>query len=471
MLLTVMRGSLNTRLSFTVGPVNCGNVDVNYSRHSNPIVIIRKNRLTPTDCGERAANLLRFPMKILIADDEDAARYGMSRALTADSRCILEACNGQLALDAIYNEAPDLVFLDLNMPVLDGMQVLRQLQGCPSVVKPEIIVVTANDTVSHAVDCIRCGASDFITKPYDIEHLRAIVRRSEHRVQLQLTVQRLQVQVESGHRFGAMTGASRPMQNLFKQIERAARTAMPVLIRGESGSGKELVARELHLRSHRADQPFVAVNTAAIAESLVESELFGHVKGAFTGADQAREGVFRQANGGTLFLDEIGDMPPAVQTRLLRVLQESVIQPVGTERSFTVDVRIISATHQVLEDAIQQKIFRQDLYYRLKGIELFVPPLRNRQEDILLLASEFLGDDTQLSSDSVAALIAHPWPGNVRELKQMVQSAVAMSDSHQITPSDLGLSRQDEMPDDNCPFERYLDLPLTEATQMMTKDF
>lgn len=410
-------------------------------------------------------------MKILIADDEDAARYGMSRALTAPNRCILEACNGQLALDAIDSEAPDLVFLDLNMPVLDGMQVLRQLQANPATVKPEIIVVTANDTVGQAVECIRCGASDFITKPYDLEHLRAIVRRSEHRVQLQLTVQQLQGQIESGHRFGLMIGASRPMQNLFRQIDRAARTAMPVLIRGESGTGKELVAKELHLRSDRADMPFVAVNTAAIAESLVESELFGHVKGAFTGADQAREGVFRQANGGTLFLDEIGDMPAAVQTRLLRVIQESIIQPVGTEQSFSVDVRIISATHQVLEDAIQQKSFRQDLYYRLKGIELFLPPLRNRQEDILLLAGQFLGEQAQLSSDAVAALIAHPWPGNVRELKQMIQSAVAMSDSRQITPADLGLVKQVAMSDENCLFERYLDLPLTEATQMMTKDF
>ncbi|MCA9037996.1 MAG: sigma-54-dependent Fis family transcriptional regulator, partial [Planctomycetaceae bacterium] len=261
-------------------------------------------------------------MKILIADDEQSARYGMARALKGENRIIFEAANGQDALDAIASNAPDLVFLDLNMPVLDGLGVLRQLQQHSNMVHPEMIVVTASDTVHHAVECIRSGASDFLTKPYDLEHLRAIVRRSEQRVGLQQTVERLQRQISTGHKFGHMLGVSRAMQKLFGQIERAARTDLPVLIRGESGTGKELVARELHARSHRANGPFVAVNTAAIAESLVESELFGHIKGSFTGADRNRDGVFRQADGGTLFLDEIGDMPPGVQTRLLRVLQE-----------------------------------------------------------------------------------------------------------------------------------------------------
>jgi DNA-binding NtrC family response regulator len=260
------------------------------------------------------------------------------------------------------------------------------------------------------------------------------------------------------------------MKRLYGQIERAARSSLPVLIRGESGTGKELVARELHQRSNRSQKSMVAVNTAAIAESLIESELFGHVKGAFTGADRPREGVFRQADGGTLFLDEIGDMPIAVQTRLLRVLQESILQPVGSEQSIAVDVRVISATHQDLEQAITDKAFRQDLYFRLKGIELVIPPLRSRREDILLLASEFVGEERQFSNDAIAALLEHSWPGNVRELKQRVLSAVAMSETEWINRSDLGFATTVSLAA-SPTFERYFELPLAEAHQLMLEEF
>ncbi|MCA9008985.1 MAG: sigma-54-dependent Fis family transcriptional regulator, partial [Planctomycetaceae bacterium] len=219
-------------------------------------------------------------MKILIVDDEPAARYGMAKALRAEKRLILEAADGKAALSAIRESAPDLVFLDLNMPQFDGMFVLQELQRDQQTPTPEIIVVTANDGVNYAVDCIRCGATDFVTKPYDVEHLRSMVRRTEERVQLQERVARLE-ETGVGHgKFGALLGCSRSMQHLFSLIDKAAKTKLPVLIRGESGTGKELVARELHARSDRAHQPFIAVNTAAIPESLVESELFGHVKGA-----------------------------------------------------------------------------------------------------------------------------------------------------------------------------------------------
>ncbi len=409
-------------------------------------------------------------MKILIVDDEQPARYGMAKALRADGRTILEAADGDEALKAIRTGAPDLVLLDLNMPGKDGIAVLTELQRALSLAKPEIIIVTANDTVQHAVECIRRGANDFLTKPFDIDHLRAIARRSEERVRLQLRVAELQQQVEGGVRFGGMLGTSRPMQRLFRQIEKAAATSLPVLIRGESGTGKELVARELHQRSGRANRPFIAVNTAAIAESLVESELFGHVKGAFTGADRNRDGVFRQADGGTLFLDEIGDMPLSVQTRLLRVLQEGIVQPVGTEDGVTVDVRVISATHQDLEQAIADKVFRQDLYFRLKGIELMIPPLRNRQEDILLLANEFLDDTVQLSSEAVTALLQHQWPGNVRELQQKIRAAAALSEGDLISPTDLGLVA-DHSESSSGKFDRYLDLPLTESRNALVEDF
>ncbi len=243
-----------------------------------------------------------------------------------------------------------------------------------------------------------------------------------------------------------------------------------MLIRGESGTGKELVARELHHASNRSQGPFIAVNTAAIADSLIESELFGHVKGAFTGADRARDGVFKSADGGTLFLDEIGDMSAAVQTRLLRVLQEGLVQPVGANEPIRVDVRIVSATHQDLEQAIVDKAFRQDLYFRLKGIELQIPPLRHRQEDILLLARTFLGVDRYLSADAIQSLLSHPFPGNVRELKQMMQAAAAMTEPGEVSPADLGLS---VAPCDfsRSGFDAYAQLPLTEARQKLIEDF
>ncbi|MEI7460680.1 MAG: sigma-54 dependent transcriptional regulator [Pirellula sp.] len=409
-------------------------------------------------------------MKILIVDDEDAARYAMAKALRADGREILEASNGEVALQSIREQQPDLVFLDLNMPVRDGLSVLSELQGDAAVAQLEIIVVTANDSVAQAIECIRRGATDFLTKPYDLEHVRSLTRRSEERVRLQHQVAQLQLQADLPCRFGRLLGISPPMKRLYGQIEKAARSSLPVLIRGESGTGKELVARELHQRSNRSQKSMVAVNTAAIAESLIESELFGHVKGAFTGADRPREGVFRQADGGTLFLDEIGDMPIAVQTRLLRVLQESILQPVGSEQSIAVDVRVISATHQDLEQAITDKAFRQDLYFRLKGIELVIPPLRSRREDILLLASEFVGEERQFSNDAIAALLEHSWPGNVRELKQRVLSAVAMSETEWINRSDLGFATTVSLAA-GPTFERYFELPLAEAHQLILEEF
>ena len=409
-------------------------------------------------------------MKILIVDDEDAARYAMAKALRAEGREILEASNGEVALQSIREQQPDLVFLDLNMPVRDGLSVLSELQGDAAVAQLEIIVVTANESVAQAIECIRRGATDFLTKPYDLEHVRSLTRRSEERVRLQHQVAQLQLQADLPCRFGRLLGISPPMKRLYGQIEKAARSSLPVLIRGESGTGKELVARELHQRGNRSQKSMVAVNTAAIAESLIESELFGHVKGAFTGADRPREGVFRQADGGTLFLDEIGDMPIAVQTRLLRVLQESILQPVGSEQSIAVDVRVISATHQDLEQAITDKAFRQDLYFRLKGIELVIPPLRSRREDILLLASEFVGEDRQFSNDAIAALLEHSWPGNVRELKQRVLSAVAMSETEWINRSDLGFAPTVSLAA-GPTFERYFELPLAEAHQLILEEF
>jgi DNA-binding NtrC family response regulator len=409
-------------------------------------------------------------MIILVVDDETPARYALAKTLRAEGRTILEADSGDSALTSIDEHRPDLVFLDLTMPKKDGMTVLNELAQRHDFSMPEIIVVTANDSIQNAVECVRRGATDFVAKPYYVDHIRSIALRTEKRVQLEQQVEKLQDEMESGVAKGTLLGGSRLMRKLSEQINRAAKVNLSVLIRGESGTGKELVARELHTRSDRKRGPFIAVNTAAISASLIESELFGHVKGAFTGADRPREGVFRQANGGTLFLDEIGDMPAAVQTRLLRVLQESVVQPVGSEESIKVDVRVLSATHQDLESAIEEKTFRQDLYFRLRGIELQLPPLRHRQEDILLLANAFLVGERRFDRRAIEAMIAHPWPGNVRELKQRVDSASAMSEGETITAFDLGLFGR-ETRNEEPAFKDYLDLPLSEGRDRLVEDF
>ncbi len=412
-------------------------------------------------------------MKILIADDDASARYALKKLLLGSNRSIQEAADGKQTLDAIFEFLPDLVFLDLNMPVMDGKAVLLGLQEKKVLHSPEIIVVTANDTVSDAVECIRLGATDFVTKPFEIERMRAIALRAQNRVAMQERLNEVQIQLETqsgGNSFDGMIGISRVMQQLFAKIAKSAATALPVLIRGESGTGKELIARSIHSRSPRAKGPFIAINTAAIAASLIESELFGHIKGAFTGADRDREGVFRLADKGTLFLDEIGDMPAPIQTRLLRVLQEGIVQPVGSEKAYSVDVRIVSATHQELEQSITDKLFRQDLYYRLKGIELLVPPLRHRQEDIVLLANSFLSEDMSFSADAISALLNGKWPGNVRELKQRVQAAAALGDSKILCATDLGLAAPvQEFPTD--AFAEYFDLPLNEAKTLLIGRF
>ncbi|MBC8351354.1 MAG: sigma-54-dependent Fis family transcriptional regulator [Planctomycetes bacterium] len=415
------------------------------------------------------------PLRILITDDERPARYAMRKALESAEYEIAEVENGQAAVEFLQDNSVDLVFLDLSMPVLDGRGTLERLG--PLAHSTEIIVVTADDSVSSAVDCIRLGASDYITKPYEIEQVRAIARRAAKRVTLERRLQRLQSQLDEKQAFGALVGVSQPMRDLFFQMQRAAQAPIDILIRGETGTGKELIAREIHRLSSRSSRPFVAVNTAAIAESLAESELFGHVRGSFTGAETDRKGVFEQAEGGTLFLDEIGDMPAPAQTKILRVLQERTIQPVGSSKSVAVDVRVITATHQDLEQAIADHAFRQDLYYRIKGVELQVPPLRRRREDVILLANFFLEriadklpTSPRFDTRAIDHLLAHAWPGNVRELEHAVSAAAAMATDGLIRAGDLPLSRA---PDESSidAFAELLDLPLTEAKNKLSESF
>lgn len=414
-------------------------------------------------------------IRILIVDDEKPARYAMAKALDRQTYQISEADSGAAAIEMLRQQPVDLVFLDLNMPRLGGQAVLEQVGDLVSAM--DVVVVTADDSVASAVQCMRLGAVDYLTKPYEVEAVRGIARRTTRRVELQRRLDDLQSQLDRKQAFGALVGISKPMRELFSQLERAARAPIDILVRGETGTGKELIAREIHRLSDRAGGPFVAVNTAAIAESLAESELFGHVRGAFTGADADRQGVFEQASGGTLFLDEIGDMPVPTQTKILRALQEREIQRVGSARSIAVDVRVITATHQDLLVAIDEGRFRQDLYYRIRGIELHVPPLRKRREDIILLASYFLErvagnrhESLHLDARTVDRLLSHPWPGNVRELEQTMTSAAVMAEQGRIRPADLRLTG-DEIDTEVGDFTALLDLPLTEAKTQLVEMF
>lgn len=411
-------------------------------------------------------------LKILIADDELAARFGMAKALAQGGHQILEAADGGTALEAIRSQLPDLVFLDLNMPGLDGQGVLRELAEQGSAC--EIVIVTANDAIQSAIDCMKLGAADYITKPYEVEQLRAWAWRCARRRELECQVQDLRCQLDGKHAFGALVGISRPMRELYAQMERVARAPVDVLIRGETGTGKELIARELHRLSERSAGPFVAVNTAAIAESLAESELFGHVRGAFTGADGNRQGCFEQAHGGTLFFDEIGDMPLPTQAKVLRTLQERAVQPVGSSRLIAVDVRVVTATHQDLDKAIAEGHFRQDLYYRIKGVELNVPPLRCRHEDIVLLANYFLErlhgrlpTVPRMAADAVDRLLTYAWPGNVRELEHALTAAATLCAEDEIHAADLRLASA--RPSLSAP--DLMDLPLTEAKDRLVETF
>jgi len=408
-------------------------------------------------------------IRILIADDEKAARFGLRRALERTGHVIEESCDGSSALVRIKSPDVDLVFLDLDMPGMDGREVLKALDSEP--VRPEVVVVTADDRLEVAVECMRLGASDYVTKPYEVERLRAIVARVARQRELERRVADLEQRVEAREAFGALVGVSRAMRELFSRIERVATAPVDVLLRGETGTGKELVARELHRRSARAAGPFVAVNTAAIPEPLVESELFGHVKGAFTGANSDHRGCFEQADGGTIFLDEVGDMPGATQAKILRVLEERQVTPVGSSKSRAVDVRVVSATHQDLDAAREDGRFREDLYFRLKGVELVLPPLRERREDIGLLADVFLsraGSGLEVAPAARDRLLGHQWPGNVRELEQVLSAASVLCDGGRIEAGDLDLGGPGEAA---AGYARFLELPLTAAKAELVAEF
>ncbi len=387
---------------------------------------------------------------LLIVEDQEGISSQLRRALS-DEYDVAVAGDGTMAIRLFDESRPDLVTLDLGLPpeprgVGEGMRVLARILGKNPGTK--VVVVTGADEADAALMAIRLGAFDFYQKPIALDELRLILKRAAH-------IQRLERLNESrdeapgvGAGLGDLVGGSPPMLELFELIRRIGRSSSTVLVIGESGTGKELIARAIHEGSTRKDGPFVAINAGAIPETLLEAELFGHEKGAFTGAHARRVGRVERAHGGTLFLDETGELPPMVQVKLLRFLQEREIERVGGRDVIPVDVRVIAATNSDLEKAIADGRFREDLYYRLKVVTIRVPPLRERGEDIPLLANAFLkrfreeagaGRIRGFSPEALAALQAYVWPGNVRELENRVQRALVVASGSLITPADLEL--------------------------------
>jgi two-component system response regulator HydG len=337
------------------------------------------------------------------------------------------------------------------MPDMNGIEVIRRVKSC----HPEtpIIVMTAFGSIESAVDAMRKGAFDYLTKPFKLSELNLIVNRAIEMGRLAKENVLLRAEVKKGFSKGLITGKSKPMKDLISLIERISTANSSVLITGESGTGKEVVARTLHQLSHRSDKPFVAINCTAIPETLLESELFGHAKGSFTGADRKKVGLFEEAQGGTLFLDEIGDMDLSLQAKLLRVLQERKIRPVGENKDIDVDVRVVAATHKDIKKAIREGLFREDLFYRLNVIPVVIPPLRHRREDIPLLAQTFLlkyaainnSPARNFSPEALLLLMNRSWPGNVRELENLVERLVVLARGPIITEDEIPLPENEDV--------------------------
>jgi two-component system response regulator HydG len=383
--------------------------------------------------------------RVLVVDDEAPARSGLQLLLQQDGWVVDTAADGRAALDVAAEHPPDVVVTDLKMPELDGLGLLAELHRQDAALP--VIVVTAFGDVATAVGAMKAGAESYLVKPVDIEELGVALERALERRALRQEAQELRAQAnEKAHRgMGDLLGASPAMQRVYKMASQVAGARATVLITGESGTGKGMVARMLHERGSRASGPFVSLHCAALAETLLESELFGHERGAFTGADRRRIGRFEQANGGTLFLDEIGDVPLATQVKLLRVLQERMFERVGGNETIRTDVRLVAATNKDLAKAVAEGRFREDLYYRLNVVHLEMPPLRARGHDALLLATHFLErfaaeNDRTLegfADGAIAKILAYGWPGNVRELENAIERAVVLAEGVRIEAQDL----------------------------------
>jgi two-component system, NtrC family, response regulator HydG len=417
------------------------------------------------------------PIRVLVVDDDAASLRSVERILKARGFEVETATSGAEAVEFVSSKLADVMLLDLVMPGMSGLDVLKKTKAIGSGI--EVVIMTAFGDVDAAVTAVKAGAHDFLTKPFQSPDALAhsVAKAAEHG-RLIARAQRLEKELEIRERYGDIIGSSPPMREVYRTVDSVAHSASTVLLQGESGTGKELVARAIHSRGPRAGKPFVPVNCSAIPETLVEAELFGHVRGAFTGAIETRLGLFETANGGTIMLDEIGDLPLQVQVKLLRALQEGEIKRVGSSESIRVDVRVVAATNVNLQLAMKEKRFREDLYYRLCVITIPLPPLRERTEDIPLLAYHFLRkytarsgrDVKRISVEAMRALRSHSWPGNVRELENAIERSVVMSRGDVILPGDLPPSVSDTAMTALTP-NLLLDLPFAEAKRKAVEQF
>ncbi|MCB9777783.1 MAG: sigma-54-dependent Fis family transcriptional regulator [Alphaproteobacteria bacterium] len=385
--------------------------------------------------------------RILVVDDELSMREFLQILLERAGYTVAVAASGEAALEAAREELPGLVLTDLNMPGMSGLDLLRELKALAAGRSRdvEVVVVTAFGSTESAVEAMRMGAADYVMKPFNNAELLLVVERALERLALEAENERLRTAVGERFHFGHLVGSSRMMGEVYDLIRRVKDTRINCLIEGESGTGKEMVARAIHFSGRRKARPFVPINCGAIPESLVESELFGHVKGSFTGAHRDKQGLMRAADGGTLFLDEVASLPPSAQVTLLRALQERRFTPVGAVREIEVDVRIIAASNVPLQDAVAEGTFREDLYYRLNVVRIALPPLRERGDDVLELARQFLeryrdeyGKPIDgIAPDTARALRAYHYPGNVRELQNIMERAVALCEGQRLSSVDL----------------------------------
>ena len=384
-----------------------------------------------------------MPQKILVVDDEDIIRESLSFVLKKEGYAVEEAENGKAAYDKLLIESFDLVITDIEMPQMKGTQLIEEIEKLN--IQTSIIVITAFGSLDTAITALRNGAADYILKPVEFDELLIKVKRLFEVKNLLLENRILKKEMQRNYDFEDIVGRSPSIRKVYEMIQTVAETDSSVMITGKSGTGKELVARSLHFKSRRQNKPFIAVNCGAIAENLIESELFGHKKGAFTGAISDKEGLIKAADGGTLFLDEISELPLSLQVKFLRALQEREITPVGSTNSLPVNVRIIASTNRDLKEEIKSGKFREDLYYRLNVVEISIPSLKEREEDIPLLADHFLNkyrtemnkNIKGIDNEVIRALISYEWKGEVRELENVMERAVIFCKGDFITLNDL----------------------------------
>jgi two-component system response regulator HydG len=385
------------------------------------------------------------PLNLLVVDSDRFVREACREAAAVLGYCSTAIGSAEQAFWLIDSQSIDVVLLDLNLPGAGGLEVMRQIKRLQPDI--EVIVMTGNGTVQLAVQAMKAGAYDFVRKPFGLNELKLLLERVADHLKLKVENRRLCDEMKSKRGLGNIIGRTPEMDKVYRIIGKAAHTAHPVLILGESGTGKEMVARAIHYSGPFRDKPFVPVDCGSLVPTLIESELFGHVKGAFTGASHAKDGLLALAEGGTVFLDEIGELPLDLQSKLLRALQEKEIRPVGSTKQVPINVRIVAATNRDLEQAVGQGEFRRDLYFRLNVLNLRIPPLRERRQDVPLLVNAFLerlsriaGRNLAVSDDVTKALVAYDWPGNVRELENCIERCCAMNSGPVIHTTDLPTS-------------------------------